>query len=146
MSSFRPRSDSVSSVTGRKPKALIGTVVHSIKFGFVEIIEHAAIVYDHRGVILSVVDLDKNPEFREFIDTECSEVVDYSKKLIVPGFVDAHCHAPQYVFSGTGMDLPLLEWLQKYTFPCEARFADTDFARVAYEKSIKRHLKCGTTF
>jgi guanine deaminase len=44
------------------------------------------------------------------------------------------------------MDLPLLQWLEKYTFPCESKFADTDFARYAYEKSIQRHLKCGTTF
>jgi cytosine/adenosine deaminase-related metal-dependent hydrolase len=66
--------------------------------------------------------------------------------MILPGFVDAHCHAPQYVFTGTGMDLPLLAWLEKYTFPSEAKFKNTDFAKMAYEKSIKRHLKCGTTF
>lgn len=52
----------------------------------------------------------------------------------------------QYVFAGTGMDLPLLQWLEKYTFPCESRFSDLEFARVAYEKSVKRHLKYGTTF
>lgn len=44
------------------------------------------------------------------------------------------------------MDLPLLDWLQTYTFPCEARFADLEFARIAYEKSVRRHLKYGTTF
>jgi cytosine/adenosine deaminase-related metal-dependent hydrolase len=44
------------------------------------------------------------------------------------------------------MDLPLLEWLEKYTFPCESKFSDIDFARVAYAKSVRRHLKCGTTF
>ena len=39
------------------------------------------------------------------------------RQLLVPGFVDGHAHAPQYVFAGTGMDLPLLEWLEK----CVAR-------------------------
>ena len=27
-------------------------------------------------------------------------VVDYSGRLLMPGFVDAHCHAPQYTFAG----------------------------------------------
>lgn len=35
--------------------------------------------------------------------------------------------------------------LEKYTFPSEARFFDTDFAKHAYEKSVRRHLKNGTT-
>ena len=32
----------------------------------------------------------------------------------MPGLVDGHAHAPQYAFTGTGMDLPLLEWLETY--------------------------------
>lgn len=35
--------------------------------------------------------------------------------------------------------------LETYTFPCEARFADLDFAREIYTKSVNRHLKNGTT-
>ena len=43
------------------------------------------------------------------------------------------------------MDLPLLEWLQTYTFPCESKFQDKTFARAAYERSVSRHLRSGTT-
>ena len=75
-----------------------------------------------------------------------ANVYDLGNKLIIPGFIDCHVHAPQYVFSGTGMDLPLLQWLEKHTFPCEASFKDEDFARASYQKSVQRHLKCGTTF
>ena len=50
----------------------------------------------------------------------------------MPGLVDTHCHGPQYHNAGTGTDLPLLEWLERYTFPTEARFADADFARTVY--------------
>lgn len=35
----------------------------------------------------------------------------------------------QYAYRGTGMDLPLLQWLETHTFPVEARFKDTSFAR-----------------
>ncbi len=34
----------------------------------------------------------------------------------------------RYAFVGTGMDMPLLQWLEKYTFPAEARFNDLAFA------------------
>lgn len=54
----------------------------------------------------------------------------------MPGFVDTHIHAPQYVFTGTGYDLPLLDWLEKYTFPSESRFRNVEFALVAYRKVV----------
>jgi cytosine/adenosine deaminase-related metal-dependent hydrolase len=123
---------------------IIGTIIHSLKFGEIEIIDHGLLVYDGAGLIRSVVDLKKEPNALNLISLHHLE--DFTGKLIIPGFVDAHCHAPQYVFSGTGMDLPLLQWLEKYTFPCEAKFSDKEFAKIAYEKSIRRHLKCGTTF
>ena len=56
-------------------------------------------------------------------------VEDYGDDLIVQSFADLHLHAPQYPMLGTGMDLPLLDWLNTYAFPTEARFADTDYAR-----------------
>jgi cytosine/adenosine deaminase-related metal-dependent hydrolase len=124
---------------------ILGSIVHSLSFGETELIENGMIVYSNNGIIDQVVDLDKTAFDRKLLP-QFRSVVDNTGKLIMPGFVDAHCHAPQYVFTGTGMDLPLLAWLEKYTFPCEARFGDINFARAAYEKSIRRHLKCGTTF
>ncbi len=66
-------------------------------------------------------------------------------QFLIPGFVDTHIHAPQYVYTGTAMNLQLLEWLNKYTFPTEAKFADLDFAADAYRKVVHRTLKNGTT-
>ena len=45
------------------------------------------------------------------------EVLDYTGKIITPGLVDLHLHAPQYSYCGTAMDLELLDWLQQYTYP-----------------------------
>ena len=59
-------------------------------------------------------------------------VEDYTGKLIIPGLVDLHMHAPQYSFRGTGMDLELLDWLNKETFPEETRYADLSYADRAY--------------
>ena len=38
-------------------------------------------------------------------------VYDFTGKLIIPGLVDLHMHAPQYAFRGMGMDLELMDWL-----------------------------------
>lgn len=60
------------------------------------------------------------------------------------GPADTHAHAPQFFF-GVGTDLPLFEWLQQYTFPSEASFADTAHARRTYTAVVRRLLRLGTT-
>lgn len=54
----------------------------------------------------------------------------------MPGMVDSHVHAPQFENMGKGYDVPLLEWLQKYTFPAEARFADVKYAKEVYTQVV----------
>src|SRR2546422_946311 len=55
-------------------------------------------------------------------------VVDYRGKLILPGFIDTHVHYPQTdIIAADGEEL--LEWLTRYTYPTERRFADPVHAR-----------------
>ena len=72
-------------------------------------------------------------------------VYDYSDRLIIPGLVDLHAHAPQYAFRALGMDLELLEWLDTQTFPQEARYADPDYARRAYTLFVDDLRRSSTT-
>lgn len=65
--------------------------------------------------------------------------------VALPGFVDAHLHAPQHPQRGMALDLPLERWLQDRTFPLEARFADLAFAREAYAALVADLLAGGTT-
>jgi len=57
---------------------------------------------------------------------------DYSGHLVIPGLVDLHTHASQYAFRGMHMDKELLPWLNEHTFPEEAKFKDTGYAKEAY--------------
>jgi guanine deaminase len=57
---------------------------------------------------------------------------DYGGKLIVPGLTDLHIHASQFGFRGLGMDLELMDWLEKRAFPEEMKFGDPSYARLAY--------------
>ena len=59
-------------------------------------------------------------------------VEDFGDRLILPGLVDLHVHASQYAYRGLGMDLELLDWLERTAFPEESRFARLDYARRAY--------------
>lgn len=71
-------------------------------------------------------------------------VYDYSGMLLIPGLVDLHIHAPQYAFRGMGMDMELMEWLQKQTFPEEAKYADPEYARRAYTQFAEA-MRTGAT-
>lgn len=72
------------------------------------------------------------------------EVYDFSNKLITPGLIDLHVHAPQYTFRGLGMDLELLDWLNTYTFPEESKYSNLKYAQKSYEKFVN-DLKFSST-
>lgn len=66
-------------------------------------------------------------------------------QFLMPGFVDTHIHAPQYVNVGLGYNLELLDWLKQYTFPAEEKFSDSNYANEVYGKVVKKSLRNGTT-
>lgn len=73
------------------------------------------------------------------------EVIDFGENLIIPGFNDVHVHAPQWCNSGIGFSMELLPWLSTYTFPAEANFSSTEFAKKEYTRFVNQLLSCGTT-
>ena len=72
-------------------------------------------------------------------------VEDYTGDLVIPGMTDLHLHAPQYGFRGLWGDMELLDWLNIHTFPEEARYADLEYARKAYEIFVDDMLRTATT-
>jgi len=72
-------------------------------------------------------------------------VTDYGNQLLIPGFCDLHTHAPQFENIGLGMNLKLLPWLEQLTFPTEAKYADSDYAKKMYRQVIRNVLRMGTT-
>ena len=72
-------------------------------------------------------------------------ITDYEDRLIIPGLVDLHVHAPQYSYRGLGMDMELLEWLETNTFPEEAKFQETEYAKKAYRIFVDRIRRSATT-
>ena len=62
--------------------------------------------------------------------------------LILPAFVDAHVHLPQIDVRGR-YGPPLLEWLDRFVFPAEARFADPDHASRVAERFLAALAQAG---
>jgi guanine deaminase len=71
----------------------------------------------------------------------CQHDPDY---LIVPGFIDTHVHSPQLDIIGS-YGGQLLDWLNKYTFPAEARYADVTYAATSAVAFLDSLLDAGTT-
>lgn len=126
-------------VLWRKDMTLIlkGNIISAEVFGELNIIENGYLVsVDNKieGVYKKLP-----PKYRN------EKVVDYTDKLIMQSFSDMHLHAPQYPMLGMGMDLPLLDWLNTYTFPAEAHFKDNKLARKIYHELANKLIKNGTT-
>jgi guanine deaminase len=113
----------------------------------VDVLRDALITVAADGTIASVVrpgQADWEPR-RAAALANGSLVVLPEGTYLLPGLVDSHVHAPQYPQLGQALDVPLEEWLMRYTFPLEARYADLDFARATYGLLVDDLLAIGTT-
>ena len=70
---------------------------------------------------------------------------DHGDALIFPGMVDLHVHAPQYAFRGMCMDLELMDWLNRYTFPEEEKYEDLEYAKKVYGLFVDALKNSATT-
>ena len=71
-------------------------------------------------------------------------VTDFGNQLLMPAMNDLHVHAPQYRNLGIAMDMELLPWLNKYTFPEESKYRDTAYAERMYRRFVRDLWKLGT--
>ena len=103
-----------------------------------EVYENGYVAVDDSGRVTGVSScLDE-------LDSEGAEIVDFGNRLLVPAMNDMHVHAPQVHNQGVAMDLELLPWLQNYTFPEEAKYADTRYAERMYRRFLHTQWLFGT--
>ena len=83
-------------------------------------------------------------------DAPQGDVIDLGHDtLLTPGFIDTHLHAPQLEMIGS-YGGHLLEWLNRYTFPTEAKFSDPKHAlkvaRAFYDELLRNGTLCALVF
>lgn len=127
--------------------AIRGTLIHAPSAGDIEVLENALLAVDDGGRIAAVTGPGQ-PDYGELEQTarEAGKLEALSAgEYLLPGLVDTHVHAPQWPQLGKALDRPLDEWLQKYTFPLEARYADAEFAERVYDNLVHTLIANGTT-
>jgi len=73
------------------------------------------------------------------------DTIDASGAVIMPGLINTHTHAPMVLFRGLADDLALMDWLQKYIFPAEAKTVSPEFVRVGTRLAALEMIESGTT-
>jgi 5-methylthioadenosine/S-adenosylhomocysteine deaminase len=72
-------------------------------------------------------------------------VIDASGRVIMPGLINTHGHAPMVMYRGLADDLALMDWLQQYIFPAEAKTVAPAFVRAGTELAVLEMIRSGTT-
>ncbi len=114
-----------------------GNIISAPEFGRIRITEHGYLIAADGKIKGIYQDL---PQEYEGLAAE-----DYGDALVMQSFADMHLHGPQYPMIGMNMDMPLLDWLNTYTFPTEARFKDKDYAKEISRKLAAELAANGTT-
>jgi 5-methylthioadenosine/S-adenosylhomocysteine deaminase len=73
------------------------------------------------------------------------QVIDASGKVVLPGLINTHGHAPMVLYRGLADDLALMEWLEKYIFPAEAKTVSPEMVRIGTRLAALEMIQSGTT-
>ena len=99
---------------------------------------HGAVLIDGGHIAATGTAADLCPRFPQVPRT------DYGQSLISAGFIDAHVHYPQTAIIAS-WGKRLIDWLNLYTFPEEARFHDPAYAAEIAGRYLDLILSHGTT-
>jgi guanine deaminase len=131
--------DLVRSVPTAPPFAIRARVVTPLPGGRTRDVADGIIEIDEAGRIGSVGEAaEARPDGRP-------EVVDLRPWVVLPGMVDLHAHLPQVPNAGLGYALPLLDWLERLTFPTERSWSDPAVAERLAPSIFRAFAAAGTT-
>jgi 5-methylthioadenosine/S-adenosylhomocysteine deaminase len=71
--------------------------------------------------------------------------IDTTGQVVMPGLINTHTHAPMVLYRGLADDLALVDWLQKYIFPAEAKTVTPEFVRAGTRLAALEMIQSGTT-
>lgn len=74
-----------------------------------------------------------------------AQVIPGEGRIVMPGFVNTHCHAAMAYFRGLADDMQLKEWLEQHIWPAENRLLSPEFVADSAELACLEMLKGGIT-
>jgi 5-methylthioadenosine/S-adenosylhomocysteine deaminase len=101
--------------------------------------ENSAIAIDKCDIIAIGSSFDITKKYR------AKKTIDAQNSLIMPGFINCHTHAAMTCFRGIADDLELMDWLNNYIFPAEAKNVNKNLAYWGTMLACAEMIKSGTT-
>ena len=78
-------------------------------------------------------------------DYQAKQTIDCGGKVVMPGLVNAHTHAPMTLLRGLADDLRLDVWLLGYMMPVEREFVSPDFVKLGTGLACAEMIRSGIT-
>jgi len=103
-------------------------------------------IMDRAAVVIKedeIVAVGRTDEIAKQFRAKRTIAADHS--LIMPGFVNCHTHAAMTCFRGIADDLELMDWLNNYIFPAEAKNVNPELAYWGSLLGAAEMIKSGTT-
>jgi 5-methylthioadenosine/S-adenosylhomocysteine deaminase len=76
---------------------------------------------------------------------QAAQTVDCAGRVVMPGLVNAHTHAPMTLLRALADDLRLDVWLMGYVMPVEREFVSPDFCRLGTLLACAEMIRSGVT-
>ena len=74
-----------------------------------------------------------------------ADTIEARADVVLPGLINTHTHAPMVMYRGLADDLALMDWLQKYIFPAEAKTVSPELVRIGTRLAALEMIESGTT-
>ena len=129
-----------------------GTLIHAPAPSTISILPSALVVVSPEGKITHIIPNIPSGNLETLIrnmkipTTGDPDIITLPPNgFLIPGFIDTHNHAPQWLQRGLGQGMHILDWLSSITFPNEAKFAKPGYATKAFDLLVKGMLQQGVT-
>ncbi|HYM21912.1 MAG TPA: amidohydrolase, partial [Vicinamibacterales bacterium] len=74
-----------------------------------------------------------------------ADTITVRDQVVLPGLINTHTHAPMVMYRGLADDLALMDWLNKYIFPAEAKTVSPEMVRIGTRLAALEMIESGTT-